>query len=311
MGTCQSQLNSEDEFVPPYSLPNTIPKSSPRKFSFGEKEPIAFSSSIPKNGVRTKLISPTERTEATEVDSPYAFPLSPFTPESTDEFMDIDDTSSAAEEESLSEQSGYFATHDPENLLLGDEGVDDDDGEYLLSNEPISSSPFRMVNPKGFEPHSQHPSGSVKKRLQTVSTRSSSHGPDRLVSPSPLLAPPKHVVVAFDSVSTSTVTSVNPQIVAHFHRLKIQAELATKLEKKRRLKKKIKERRVDIQGYKNLWEEYSGIKDKALQSQHDQNETKKRLPWGETRCISLNDSTTWFVVSCTFVDATFMTPGIE
>lgn len=227
------------------------------------------------------------------IDSPYTTYSIPYTPDCNDELMDIDDYSSAP---SLSERSGYSASQDPQNLLPG--GAESDDESYLLSNESDSPSPLRKGSPSGYETHPQYPSSTVDKRVQTLNARHPSQVIDRMDSPSPLLAPPKHVVVTLDSTSASPITSVHPQTMANFNRLKTQAQLATRLEKQKKLKSKIKDRRVDIQGYKNLWKEYSGIKDQALNSQNRQVETDLGLPDGVNRSISLNDSATWFVVRC-------------
>jgi hypothetical protein len=305
MGTCQSQINREADIVvstySPRKSSANQKSTSPRKFHFELRKP---SSTYAKNGVQpTSLISPAEGTEVTDVDSPFLSVFSPYTPDNiNDERMDIDDSSSAAP--SLSEQSGYSAPRDdPQNLLIPfDEEIEDD--SYLYSDESNTPPPLRLGSITEFETHHHYPSSdrvNNSRRFQTQTATSPSHITGTVASPSPLLAPPKHVVVTFDSKSASSATSVNPQTLANFNRLKTQAELAKQLQQRKKMKNKIQDRRIDIQGYKNLWKEYSGIKDKASSSKQNQEETDLGLPDRvANRSISLNDSATWFVVRCIF-----------
>lgn len=299
MGICQSQLNSRranDELaLSPSSHKLRQNEPSHRKFTFEPKQSAPSSSCVPKNGFEISMISPAERTEATELDSPQTSIFSsPYTPGTTDELMDIDDASSMAEEDSFSEQNGYFASHQHSgSFLLGDLATEDDQiDEYVLSEEAASPAASRMDStPVALKAHSQPPSSNIKNRLQTMIMRSPRHDvPDTLVAPSPLLAPPKDVVVSFDSESASAKTSVNPKTLARFNKLKTQARLSAKLNEQRKLKEKIKDRRLDIHGYRNLWQEYTGIQKRMSQRHKDKIESKT------SRGISLNDTTTWFMV---------------
>jgi hypothetical protein len=110
----------------------------------------------------------------------------------------------------------------------------------------------------------------------------------------PLLAPPKGVPVTFDSVvpSSSHQRAVTPQTVSSFNKMKSQAQQAEKLEKQQRQKDKIKDRRQDIQGYNELWEEYSAIQEKV--TEQDVGSVISAEP-STCEKISIADTTTWFV----------------
>ena len=112
----------------------------------------------------------------------------------------------------------------------------------------------------------------------------------KLDSP-PLLAPPDDIPIA--THPSNTYTAVNPAIVATFNKMKTHVKELQKQEKQRRQEEKIKDRRQDIEGYKELWGEYNKIQ-KRVVKQHSKN-VESTSPNKEGEKISLTDSNTWFV----------------
>jgi hypothetical protein len=334
MGICQSRLNGElanAEFVVKDDQRHPLPSYTdklrhnglpPRKFTFGRQQSAASVPSVRKNG----LISPSEGTETTEPDSPHGSIFSsPYTPVTTNELMDIDDASSAATEEgTFSEQYDYSSYRDSHNLLLGDHPMDeDDDIDYRLTEDVTSPTPLKRDTPTfktyaaGVPPirdshnlllgdHPMDEDDGIDSPVTREVTSPTPLGRDTPtfktyaagVPPAPLLAPPKDVVVTLDPPSVSSGSSVNPQTLARFNKLKTQARLAAKLERQRKQKEKAQDRRLDIEGYKNLWEEYSGIQTK-VSDQHDHDDQPELdMSCRGSKSISLHDSATWFVVRC-------------
>ncbi|KAL3923285.1 MAG: hypothetical protein SGILL_001744, partial [Bacillariaceae sp.] len=117
-------------------------------------------------------------------------------------------------------------------------------------------------------------------------------------SSTPLLAPPKGVPVTFDSVAPSSSSAsqqraVTPQTLSSFNKMKQQAQQAEKMEKQKRHQDKIKDRRLDIQDYNDLWEEYSSIQEKIITEQ-DAGSVVSAAP-STCEKVSIADTTTWFV----------------
>jgi hypothetical protein len=104
----------------------------------------------------------------------------------------------------------------------------------------------------------------------------------------PLLAPPKNATFSSPVPYSSTI---NPLTIATFNKIKTQAEQAQSLQKKHRQEEKLMDRRRDIKGYRELWGEFSEIKEQV----HQHREEVIKSPNVGCENVSLNDSTTWYV----------------
>lgn len=117
----------------------------------------------------------------------------------------------------------------------------------------------------------------------------------RKSNPTPLLAPPKSIATTMVTSSVlyplAKQTSVNPRTISTFNKIKIQTKQAKSLQNQHRQKEKIKDRRRDIRGYRELWGEYSEIQEQI----NKQQEKLTTSPNVHTESISLNDSTKWYV----------------
>ena len=105
----------------------------------------------------------------------------------------------------------------------------------------------------------------------------------------PLLAPPKNAKFSSPVPYSSTV---NPLTISTFNKIKTQAQQAHSLQKQHRQEEKIKDRRKDIAGYRELWGEFSEIKEQVHQQQKEVAIKSQNV--GREN-VSLNDSTTWYV----------------
>ncbi len=115
--------------------------------------------------------------------------------------------------------------------------------------------------------------------------------------PAPLIAPPKStngdLAATLVGQSKKAQTSVTPQTIANFNRLKIQVQLAEKNEMHRRRKAKLEDRFEDVKGYRNLWKDFESLKEQVKEviiSRNDELDTGKI---GE-KSIDLNEPTSWY-----------------
>jgi hypothetical protein len=81
-------------------------------------------------------------------------------------------------------------------------------------------------------------------------------------SAAPLIAP-RDVPMTIMAPQQASMTSVDPQTLAHFNRLKVQVQLAEQHELHNRRKAKLEDRMEDVKGYRNLWKEFENIKNQA------------------------------------------------
>jgi hypothetical protein len=114
----------------------------------------------------------------------------------------------------------------------------------------------------GDRPHPTHDtplSTRSQSRIKILSMRVTA--PASIIQrPPPLVAPPKGAVP--DVIATGK-SSVNPQTIANFNRLKVQVQLANRADKQRRHKTKLEDRFEDVDGYRNLWSEYEEIQNQV------------------------------------------------
>ena len=279
--------------TPTSSDNNFKPSKSNSSFLFRGKR-ITHS----KSAYEIALVSPSERTtDATEAMTPFSAAMSPNVGvDGVDIQMDEDEISEldVPSDEELEDEEDMDGPSD-------EEGSIEDLLEVWNSPEtPLSKSPAiynleerfatpQMVTPQPYKPFVGISSTSAdkKKRFtfsltkkkctsETVESEENEKSettfdtsnpiiPTLKCVPVPLLAPPKTENISFETVACSAnqSASVNPQAVANFNKLKVQAQQAEKLEMQRRQLEKIRDRRQDIEGYKSLYDEFSSIQDKV------------------------------------------------
>ncbi len=107
----------------------------------------------------------------------------------------------------------------------------------------------------------------------------------------PLLAPPDDIPIALQH--SSTYTAVDPAIYATFNKVQKEVTEREKHDKQRRREEKIKDRRRDIQGYRELWGEYSEIQKRITKELNGDIESTSPITGGSK--VSLADTSTWYV----------------
>jgi hypothetical protein len=310
--------------TPTSSDNNFKPSKSNKSFLFRGKR-----NTHSKNAYAIALVSPSERTtDATEAMTPFSAAMSPNVvvdhgvgiQMDEDEISDLDVPS----DEELDEQEDIDGPSDEEGSI---EGVLE---EWNSPQTPLSKSLAvhnleekfatpQMVTPQPYKPFVGISSTSAdKKKRFTFSLTKKKHTsnetleleeeneksettfetPEPIIpTPKsalvPLLAPPKTENITFESVgcSTSQSASVNPQAVANFNKLKVQAQQAEKLEKQRRQQEKVKDRRHDIEGYKSLFDEFSSIQDTVTKKNETMDATTSQAEVGK----SFINTTTWLM----------------
>lgn len=109
---------------------------------------------------------------------------------------------------------------------------------------------------------------------------------------SSLVAPPK--ATDYDAVAEpipEQMTSVTPQTIAHFNRLKVQVEQANKVAWTQRRQEKVEDRYKDVNGYRNLWQEYEQIQELV----QDNSPEIEQIPKVSTELsLNLQDPESWF-----------------
>ncbi|KAL3914183.1 MAG: hypothetical protein SGILL_006201 [Bacillariaceae sp.] len=307
-----------------------------------------------KNAYELALVSPSERTNATQAMTPLpdgnvdyhniangttspddqqnVNDISDLDVPSDEEIEDLDedgpwDEEGNEEDEKEDELVDWVSQYDrtPKSLAVetardyydDDDDDDDDDDSYdddyvshpamtmdtshpaysLAAATPISKKQnrrglFSSLKKKRPDPSGLEPNVIMEDLDEPVETPS----PITTGNNAPLVAPPKGVPVTFDSLasssSSSLKSSVTPQAVANFNKMKHQAQQAEKLEKQRRQQDKIKDRRQDIQGYNDLWDEFSNIQQKV--TENDAVSVISATP-STVEKVSIQDTTTWFV----------------
>lgn len=115
--------------------------------------------------------------------------------------------------------------------------------------------------------------------------------------PAPLIAPSKNSIS--DTTATAVghgnkpKTSVTPQIIANFNRLKIQVQLAEQKAINRRRKAKLEDRFEDVKAYRDLWRDYENLKkqvNNVRRSRNDELDNGK----SDDRSVDLMQPTSWY-----------------
>eukprot|EP00529_Nitzschia_sp_RCC80_P004724 CAMPEP_0113453810 /NCGR_PEP_ID=MMETSP0014_2-20120614/7544_1 /TAXON_ID=2857 /ORGANISM="Nitzschia sp." /LENGTH=925 /DNA_ID=CAMNT_0000345205 /DNA_START=81 /DNA_END=2858 /DNA_ORIENTATION=+ /assembly_acc=CAM_ASM_000159 len=172
-------------------------------------------------------------------------------------------------------------------------------------------------------PYSPRPTTSKRSKVQAVDDEEEEEedvsNVNRLVDDlnqvTPLVAPPRDTVVSLKD-TTESQSSVDPKAIASFNKLKVQVELAAKADEKQRRDKKLQDRRADVNGYKNLWNDYQIIQEQmnetkindtsrhtpseslgavSPQSQQQQEQQRQQNRPGPCDGLLLHDPSTWFV----------------
>jgi hypothetical protein len=277
MGTCQSLLHA-NALAQAHAA--TKPSSASRKPRGSRKSRrlkviIQGQSSKPSS-----IFSPSEKTEATQPTTPASLLSSPG--EATNGSFVYPNSSSRKGEmlESLAEEKDEnaeiapsssltsFADLSPltfhdnlnrtviDNVITEEESLgapsDEEDAHDLHLKKKMQE---RTALPSKKESDLSHTIAGLQSRIKILNSRITA--PESVIHRNSLLAPPKGAVV--DAFGTTAKTSVNPQTIANFNKLKIQVQLANRAEKHRRHKAKLEDRFEDVQGYRDLWSEYEEI----------------------------------------------------
>ena len=251
------------------------------------------------------LISPSDKTDITQMISPSSQITSPFFSPQGNKLVVGDEDDGYPSDEEFDDQDHIediqFTFDEPKT----GEKKDNEDEEPTYSSEEIrndreekvGSDQFHQLctppNPTGTTIHNDTEIGAYPCSSPDIVTDNDNHlrsypmasKPDH----PPLLAPPKNAKFSSPVPYSSTV---NPLTISTFNKIKTQAQQAHSLQKQHRQEEKIKDRRKDIAGYRELWGEFSEIKEQVHQQQK---EVVVKSPNVGRENVSLNDSTTWYV----------------
>ena len=250
------------------------------------------------------LISPSEKTAVTDILSPLSnFPSSP--PETTSPFTFA--INNGTENEEFPSDEECEEPHSPmksniETVVSEEndnprenysDSKNDEDYDQIIHNDVHdrynlqNSSSTNVVDEHRFDRKempdtviSEYKSGSY----DSIKCYQLNSKPD----PPPLLAPPKDTKIV-PQISNSD-TTVKPVTIASFNKIKTELERAHQQEKQRRQEEKIIDRRRDIEGYKELWEDYNEIK-KVIKTHERAMELQQKGRNG----VSLSNLRTWSV----------------
>jgi hypothetical protein len=284
-----------------------------------------------KDSKTSSRLSPSEKTNATAPETPsYQFksPDSKFSFVSVPQNLSADSLSKDAHDSSLNDlpnrpsanydsaSSVTFENHslnqsvmesviNEEESLTAPSDEDDDILSVPLSLDPpsrLGNRPPRTGRASA-SPARSASSTKAKKRAEEAAQvhlmNKRITAPESIVfRPAPLIAPPKG---ASRDIPTEVVgqkkpkTSVNPQTIANFNRLKVQVELAEKNEMHRRRKAKLEDRVEDVKGYRSLWKEFEDMKvhvDGTTATRKDGLDDTTTKP--TARIMDLKESTSWY-----------------
>jgi hypothetical protein len=259
-------------------------------------------------------ISPSEKTSATAPETPsYPFqsPESKFSfvspsyssggglPNELSSSTNYDSAPSVAFENQSLNQSVIESVITEEVSLTAPSDEDDDILSVSPSLEANSLSASRQKKQKRqMQSRPPRSSGKALKRaeeaaqMRLINSRVTT--PESIVfRPAPLIAPPKG---ASGEIPTEVVgpkrpkTSVNPQTIANFNRLKIQVELAEKNDLHERRKAKLEDRFEDVKGYRSLWKEFEHMKELADDTMDLDASSAKMTD----KSMDLKESTSWY-----------------
>jgi len=187
-----------------------------------------------------------------------------------------------------------------ENGMYGRYSPPDSARKALINNREFESNPSPEVSPSALQGMMKnlaqtnrevHQHYALSKPENTAFDHFGSYQVSSKFEPPTLLAPPKDVNVVAEP--SNTYTAVNPGIVATFNKMKTHVDEVQQKEKQHRKEEKIKDRRRDIEGYNELWGEYSKIQKRVINE--NSNIVESPSPNKENEKVSLTDKTTWFV----------------
>lgn len=320
MGTCQSRAADLQGGVPHTGFdgaiqkPVTVVTSTNKQSGSGGGITLIFPS---KDSKIASLVSPSEKTVATVPETP-SYQLS--SPESNFSFVSpmpsgVDEsacnTSRASMIESvISEEGSYEVPPSEEDDNLSVSVASSSHSAAAAASRRISNSVTEDAHPLSRPPSlgvaSASPARMAKAqkraeesaRLHLLHSRMTT--PESIVyrPAAPLIAPPKMGGVA--AIPATVVgpamkpkTSVNPQTIANFNRLKIQVQLAEQNEMHARRKAKLEDRFEDVKGYRNLWKDFENLKHEV----EHKTVTPRRndeLENGAENTMNLKEPTTWY-----------------
>jgi hypothetical protein len=257
------------------------------------------------------LISPSDKTDVTQMISPSSQIASPFFSPQGKKLVVGDEDDGFPSDEEFDDQNyieDIQLTFDEPSTTKknnDDDDDDDDDDKYRFedhyhfngcflkteekptySSEEIRNDREDMVDRVQFRQLCTPPDHTGTDNDNHLRSYPMASKPDH----PPLLAPPKNATFSSPVPYSSTI---NPLTISTFNKIKTQAQQAHSLQKQHRQEEKIKDRRKDISGYKELWGEFSEIKEQVHQQQ--QEEVVVKSPSVGRENVSLNDSTTWYV----------------
>ena len=232
------------------------------------------------NTAPASLLSPSERTTATQPTTPTTpatdgFALSPMVAASSTPQLDIEELSLAQDaceyEYEYNEQQEQLEQPSKEvlNVITEEESLGAPSDEEEMHDLQLKKT--REASLKTADP----PQSSL-----------STNNPQPQIPPA-LVAPPKGAVPSVIAMGRS---SVNPQTIAHFNRLKVQVQLDKRTKKKTSHKSKLEDRIEDVKGYRNLWSEYEEIQ----QQVHSDAASKGGTHHSINDSLDLKEPTTWY-----------------
>lgn len=311
MGTCQSRAVDHDGLI----VKTAHLGDAMEEVAWNQKPSIG------------SLVSPSEKTNATAPETPSNQFMSPDTtctfvsPRLGDTSLDQGDTSQTQAADILNCKKSSSTNSDIGSLKKSDYNEGNACDLANKNEETFSASMSMHVNDFIPSKQTERKAKSVKENdhLTIRSQRSDStsaiqqrveeaHRMRRICSakttpgsivfhPAPLIAPPKSATIEMPGTVVGTgkkaQTSVTPQIIANFNRLKIQVQLAEKSEMHRRRKAKLEDRFEDVKGYRNLWKDFEALKEQIKESSIRRSDELDTATVPE-KSIDLKEPTSWY-----------------
>ena len=280
MGTCQSRAHGSTEFDKDgghQTLDNPFPDKQRLSKDFSSvKTPRngRILHNANKSSKDTHVVSPSEETLLTVPPTPFPCSLA-----------DENSSFSSADEQSWNSlplatfESGPSPIHcdSASTITVGNPSVvrlstKEQYGDIPVDHEDLVPSSGLFLAQKA---------SNGKQRITT---------PESVVyrSAAPLIAP-RDVPLTIISPNPLSNSSVDPQTLASFNRLKIQVQLAEQNELHNRRKAKLEDRLEDVKGYRNLWKEFETIKHQAARAPGDELADITKNP-----SMKLHDPESWY-----------------
>ena len=162
-----------------------------------------------------------------------------------------------------------FAPNSDEAMIAVEERPFQEEGKTvksISSKQGSVSSRLKKENKRGFFPRPgglESSSLSTKSQSQVKLLSRRIATPDSIIHHPSLVAPPVGIEINALCAGDGKQSSVNPQTIANFNRLKIQVQLANRADKQRKHKEKVQDRFEEVEGYKDLWNDYENLKKKV------------------------------------------------